>query len=236
MICKKCGEENIDGVNICAKCGNTLIDNDQKINKKKETKRKIVVILLTVALVTLIVCIFAYNILLIKYNIGTNNNYIEGDNNQTFYENTNETTNENTNENINENKRVGSSEYGYITVPNNWVNFIDLNGNDALQYSYANVYIATIYAIDIEQVDAYTYANGIMYNMENEGVQHLMGATVELGKYTAYQIYGYYSSDNTWLVVWIFEAEDKKTHFISIEGPDFGSEYFDIPNTFSLTK
>lgn len=72
--------------------------------------------------------------------------------------------------------------------------------------------------------------------MQSEGVEKLTEATVTLGKYSAYQVYGYYASDNVWLVCWFFEAEDGKTHYISIEGPDPSSEHFNIPKTFSLTK
>ena len=38
------------------------------------------------------------------------------------------------------------------------------------------------------------------------------------------------------LVIWIFEAEDGKTHYVSVEGPDENSEKFKIPETFTLKK
>lgn len=142
---------------------------------------------------------------------------------------------ETTNQDIpQEGKRVGNDEFGYITVPENWAKFMDIDGNSTLQYSYANVYIATLYAIPTTQVSAYTYAVNIMNKLKSDGVQNVQGATVNVGKYTAYQVYGYYSNENIWLVCWFFEAEDGKTHYISIEGPDSSSEYFNIPNSFSL--
>ena len=133
-------------------------------------------------------------------------------------------------------KRVGSDEFGYITIPENWVNFVDVDKNSTLQYSYANIYIATLYAVPTTQIDAYNYASNIMTKLQSEGVQNVQGATVSVGKYSAYQVYGYYSNENTWLVCWFFETEDGKTHYISIEGPDRNSEYFNIPNSFSLNK
>lgn len=137
---------------------------------------------------------------------------------------------------VQDGKRVGSDEFGYITIPKNWVKFIDVDGNSTLQYSYANIYIATLYAVPTTQISAYNYASNIMTELQSEGVQNVQGATVSVDKYSAYQVYGYYSSENIWLVCWLFEAEDGKTHYISIEGPDNTSEYFNILNTFSLTK
>ena len=137
---------------------------------------------------------------------------------------------------VQEGKRVGSDEFGYITIPENWVNFIDVDGNSTLQYSYANIYIATLYAVPTTQIDAYNYASNIMNKLKSEGVQNVQGATVNVGKYSAYQVYGYYANENIWLVCWFFETEDGKTHYISIEGPDRNSEYFNIPNSFSLSK
>jgi len=151
-------------------------------------------------------------------------------------ENNNQQENTNQEENKTEGKRVGSDEFGYITIPENWANFVDVDGNSTLQYSYANIYIATLYAVPTTQIDAYNYASNIMSQLQSEGVQNIQGATVNVGKYTAYQVYGYYSNENIWLVCWFFEAEDGKTHYISIEGPDPNSEYFNIPNTFSITK
>ena len=137
---------------------------------------------------------------------------------------------------VQEGKRVGSDEFGYITIPENWTNFIDVDENSTLQYSYANIYIATLYAVPTTQIDAYNYASNIMNKLKSEGVQNVQGATVNVGKYSAYQVYGYSSNENIWLVCWFFETEDGKTHYISIEGPDRNSEYFNIPESFSLNK
>lgn len=137
---------------------------------------------------------------------------------------------------VHEGKRVGSNEFGYITIPENWVKFVDVDENDTLQYSYANIYIATLYAVPTTQIDAYNYASNIMTNLKSEGAENVQGSTVNVGKYSAYQVYGYYSSENIWLVCWFFETEDGKTHYISVEGPDRNSEYFNIPDSFSLNK
>ena len=137
---------------------------------------------------------------------------------------------------VQEGQRVGNDEFGYITIPENWAKFVDVDGNSTLQYSYANIYIATLYAVPTTQIDAYNYASNIMNKLKSDGVQNVQGATVNVGKYSAYQVYGYYANENVWLVCWFFETEEGKTHYISIEGPDRNSEHFNIPNSFSLTK
>lgn len=162
-----------------------------------------------------------------------NNNKDEG---KTENKNENKTETETEKEEEEEGKRVGSEEFGYITVPDNWYKFIDVDGNDTLQYSYANVYIATLYAIDTETADAETYANSCWYTIENAGATNIKGAQVTVAGYDAYQVYGYYEEENIWLVMWFFETGDGKTRYIAIEGPDPESEFFKIPETFSIEE
>ena len=132
-----------------------------------------------------------------------------------------------------EEQRVGSSSYGYITIPGDWVAYQDANSNSSLQYT-DGTYIITLKAVQSSQSSALSYATAVKRNFENDGVD-TTGATVSLGKYKAYQVYGYYTSVQKWHVCWIFEAEDGKTHFISVEGPE-KTEAFKIPETFSIIR
>lgn len=133
-------------------------------------------------------------------------------------------------------KRIGSADYGYLSVNNNWHRFHDVDGNNTLQYSYANVWIISMYAVDSKTLDSNTYANNVKTKMESENATMITSTTSFVGNYKAYKVSGYYSDDNAWLMTWFFEASDGKTHYISIEGPDRYSENFDIINTFSLEK
>ena len=132
-----------------------------------------------------------------------------------------------------EEQRVGSSSYGYITIPGDWVAYQDTNSNSSLQYTDGS-YIVTLKAVESSQSNALSYATAVKRNFEGDGVD-TTGATVSLGKYKAYQVYGYYTSVQKWHVCWIFEAEDGKTHFISVEGPE-KTEAFKIPETFSIIR
>ena len=132
-----------------------------------------------------------------------------------------------------EEQRVGSSSYGYITIPGDWVAYQDTNSNSSLQYTDGS-YIVTLKAVESSQSNALSYATAVKRSFEGDGVD-TTGATVSLGKYKAYQVYGYYTSVQKWHVCWIFEAEDGKTHFISVEGPE-KTEAFKIPETFSIIR
>lgn len=130
-------------------------------------------------------------------------------------------------------QRVGSSSYGYITIPGDWVAYQDANSNSSLQYT-DGTYIITLKAVESSQSNALDYATAVKRSFEGDGVD-TTGATVSLGKYKAYQVYGYYTSVQKWHVCWVFEAEDGKTHFISVEGPEKTS-VFKIPETFSIIR
>ena len=159
----------------------------------------------------------------------------------------NSSTNNNTNNNTNTNsdtKVVGDDNYGYINVPSKWTRFYDVDGNTSLQYSYANVYIVSLNTVNGTGT-AKDYANNFMSNKQNSSeVTGVTGATVKIGKnkeYTAYQVYMYYPSDATYLVTYWFEAEDKKVHYIALEGPKELdgvkiTDYLYIPESFSLKK
>ena len=130
-----------------------------------------------------------------------------------------------------EEQRVGNSSYGYVTIPGDWVEYQDAASNGSLQYT-DGIYIITLKAVSSSSTNALSYATSIKQSFVNDGVD-TTGATVSLGKYKAYQVYGYYTSVQKWHVCWIFEAEDGKTHFISVEGPEKTSA-FKIPETFSI--
>ncbi len=140
-------------------------------------------------------------------------------------------------------KVVGDNKYGYITIPKNWSNFYDIDGNTSLQYSYANVFIVSLNYIENSQYTAKEIASSYMYEKQNSAeVTGVTGATVQIGKnkeYTAYQVYMYYPSDEIFLVTYWFEAEDGNIHYIALEGPGELSgvsitDYLYIVESFSL--
>ncbi len=141
---------------------------------------------------------------------------------------------------------VGNKKYGYLTVPNNWIKFYDVDGTTALQYSYAGVYIVTMdYIREDATLTAKEYAKKFLAQKKNDpSVSNVAGNTVKIGKnkeYTAYQVYMYFVSDGTYLVTYWFETEDGVIRYLALEGPTELSgtkitDYLYIPESFSLNK
>lgn len=130
-------------------------------------------------------------------------------------------------------QKVGDKDFGYVLIPSNWTKFVDPDAPSTLQYSYANLYILTMAHVPTSSMSAYQYATSYATSMKSEGVD-VKTATVKMGDYTAYQVYGKYESENTWLVAWIFETQDGQTRSLAVEGPDAANEAFKIPDTFTL--
>lgn len=156
-------------------------------------------------------------------------NYYSDDYNDYFTDNTDDTTNT-------EFQRVGNEEYGYIDVPSNWSKFYDVSGTKALQYSYANIWIMTMMYFDDLNVTVQQYADILLGVLDDDGCLYTSSEAVKVGKYDAYKVSGYYSTENLWLVTWCFLDENGRLHYIAVEGPDQESEHYDLINTFSLEK
>ena len=141
---------------------------------------------------------------------------------------------------IEESMVIGTDKYGYLKLPGTWYKFNDVDGKTALQYTKDRVWIVTMesYLPSSPEQTAEMLAKASLYNMINneENVENATGATVKLAGYDAYQTYCYYTVDGIWLVEWFFEPGDGRIHYISVEGNDYTSDYFKIPETFSLKK
>lgn len=126
-------------------------------------------------------------------------------------------------------QRVGTAEFGYADVPEDWVQFKDVEGGTDFQYSDItgrNIITMNVFETDgltEEQkasFDAMAAAQTVAYNMENDAVDtplQLETATTTLGGYTAYQVYAAYE-EGTMLVTWCFETEDGIVHYVAAEG------------------
>ncbi len=255
-FCNKCGnelhnvsknnqEDNVlDRVDESIKSNEDIIieNKSNKVSKETKNKRKRnlwIVIILTCGIWT----IFCWSIIM-NYSVELLDKFNDLEDNITEIEdNTNNKSEvalskeESAKKFKEEGKRVGSEEFGYISVPKNWGKFYDIDVNDTLQYSYANVWIATLYAIDAEIADSLGYASSVYASLEADGVENLNVATVPVNDYTAYQISCYYPNENVWLGCWFIDGEDGKTHYIAVEGPDVSSNYFyDIVLTFDTNE
>ena len=138
-----------------------------------------------------------------------------------------------------ETKKVGKENYGFVEVPSEWVDFKDVDlpdGTAVIQYSdpAGSSIITMNMAMNFEQ-SAEDAAQGVAMKLQNDGV-NATGATVQLGGYTAYQLYGMYENEGIILVTWIFKDENNTLHYISAEGK--GNDVLDVvgylEKTYSL--
>ena len=107
---------------------------------------------------------------------------------------------------------IGDDEHGYIMIPDGCYRFYDDTATNLIQYAHDDpMNIITIK--HLPGVSSYNAAQGIMKGIDEKGVvSGLTGATVKLGNYDAYQIYGLYP-DGIFEVIWV--AQDKNDPEIS---------------------
>ena len=128
-----------------------------------------------------------------------------------------------------ETQTVGNSDIGYLDIPADFLKFVDVVPNTDLQYSDKSATtiftMNTTYTAGDNPTDVELAAQLIAKNIQDEGAEGVTGARVTVaGKYDAIQVYGYWSGDDTFLVIDLFEA-DGKIIYLSVEFP---SENIDI--------
>lgn len=142
--------------------------------------------------------------------------------------------------------RVGSDDYGYISIPDNWIKFTDVDGGDSVQYTDGSGYnIVTMNAYtkekanigEGEEFNAETIAQRISYHWkDNKEVDDFWGAKSTVAGNEAFQINVVLKSTQN-LTVWVFKQGDK-VYMMSFEG-DEDTLYEFIPyieDTWSVSK
>ena len=132
-------------------------------------------------------------------------------------------------------QRIGSGEYGYISIPNDWLKLEGTTASSGLRYADKDItYVATLDTSSTlnSQDFVYTARN----QLQAAGVSDFVITEVDFCNYKAYKLTGYHQGQNKYVVAYFFSAEDNITHYVGVEGPDNQSEYFKIPDTFKLTE
>ena len=138
-------------------------------------------------------------------------------------------------------QRVGNDEAGYINVPSEFIAFQEEGGmsGDVEGFQYSDVTGKTIFTVSaFADTTPETTANLLLGSLENEGAEDPAGAEVTIAGYDAYQVYGYYPDDNTFLVMWVFEApeQDDLVHYLAIEfDADQYTDVWELSETFSFS-
>ena len=135
-------------------------------------------------------------------------------------------------------KYVGTDEMGYVRVPIDWVQFKDVDGNSAFQYSDAKgEYVLSMQTYPTSEVDAYTYIDAVYAKLKNEmGFENISTASAKVNGYKAYQISVNYSDGQKYLAVWTFEDGKGTTHYLALEGGTKINQYLFIVDSFVLTR
>ena len=234
MKCTNCNNEIKENEKFCTNCGTEV-----KVSNEKKKGNVGLVIGIILGVLIFIILIVVIGILLSRPKT---NNVSNSQNNTT--NNSNNTSSGTIEDNKSNNTAsgkvedsytiIGNDEVGYMKAPGKFVDFVDVDGTDTVQYTNG-VEIVSMYALKSEHT-AKEYADGAYSNaLDDEDQEDVTGATVKVGKYTAYQVYSYFEDDEVWLVRWYFDTEDGYYRYIAIEGPTY-SDVFEMVDTFSLTK
>lgn len=250
MFYTKCGNPIDPNARFCNNCGekiektesNTVVSNNNVNNNRNDKKLKtgLIIFVSVAGLIIILGMVFLGIFIYKKINNAKINKEIAKevqDVTTELLDNVHDEINKDTDINNNTTKelnKIGNSEFGYLKVEDNWYKYNDVDNPSVLEYTLDGNWIISMYARPSSTIDAKTYADSCYTRMKQDGAVGVTGATVKVGIYTAYQVYGYYTSLNKWLVTWCFEPGDKKTHYIGIEGPDRYSDNFKIPDTFTL--
>lgn len=261
-ICSKCGTQNQEGVNFCTNCGGSLINDENNQNvvvqennmdvnqqfqnenmnmqnqesqinvtipeQKKKSKLPIILLIVFGALILFVGLIIA--VIVIFSAVG----YKKISNEKTnIIEDIKEEVKEE--ETIVDGKRIGSEKLGYVTVPNDWVEFTDVDNPNVFQYSNrAGQYIVTMNSANSRALPESVVSEMAEY-VESEGAKASY-KTITINKYDGYVVNALYDSGTYIDIYFLLDSDTNTVHYISIEGPDNTSEYFDIPKTFSSKK
>ena len=120
-------------------------------------------------------------------------------------------------------KRVGKENYGFVEVPSEWIDFKDVSlPDDTTVIQYSDPVGSSIITMNISnnyEQSADNAAQAVAQKIQDEGVK-ATGATVQIGGYKAYQVYGKYENEGIILVTWFFKDENNTLHYISAEGKE----------------
>ena len=124
---------------------------------------------------------------------------------------------------------IGSDDYGYVKVPQSWIQFKDVNGGDDIQYCDGtdinivtlNTFKAEQFGIsesELEKVDPIQISNSIYQSKsESSDFSKVWGSKSRIGGYDAYQV-NCIAKTGKYLVIWIFKSDDGKFRYVSLEG------------------
>lgn len=129
------------------------------------------------------------------------------------------TTDQNPDVNPASTKRVGQDGHGYITIPDYWATFQDLDPMPGvISYTNGGGAIVSLNVLP-DTTDPYTAISNIAAHHEDQGAEGVTAANVTLNGEAAYQVYCCYAADDIFVVTWVFKGSDGNIHYVCAEAP-----------------
>lgn len=134
-------------------------------------------------------------------------------------------------------KVVGNDEFGYFTMPEDWVEVDSEEGS--IQWGSKNgKYTIGVITADSSEISASDWAEGTKMVLEQQsGIEDVKVTEKDfagLGK--AQVVSGNYKSYGQWMEAYIIDTKDGKVRYIAVEGPNKDNEAFKIVDTYKLKK
>ena len=139
-------------------------------------------------------------------------------------------------------KIVGEENYGYLEIPADWVNFMDIGtvqmGRKSVAFASLDGLIITLDYYGASDVKPYDLAMLSVQRQERNGATGVDIQQTKIDGIDAYLVSAYYGYDDTMLFGWYFYDGSNELHYISAEGPvDRVSDAVEIVvNSFSLEQ
>ncbi len=131
---------------------------------------------------------------------------------------------------VEEEQRIGTEAHGYVSVPKDWARMVsgDVSGSE---FGYSTTDKSARVILNSAAIDstmtAENFANGEFAKAQSAGFSQPQMTNEKNGEYNMYKIFYYSQENKEWTFKYVFEAEDKRVHYIQVIVPD---------NTFTVVK
>ena len=125
--------------------------------------------------------------------------------------------------------RIGTELHGYVDVYDTWSPITEEGNSVAYKYGDEDgLYSVTLNSAAITDVTAKAFADGHYARSNSDGSTNVEMSTTKMGKgnYTGYLLKYQPAGTESWNYEYIFEANDGRTHFVLVQGPNESDKSF----------
>lgn len=131
-------------------------------------------------------------------------------------------------------KYIGDDRIGYLRVPADWEQFIEL-GNSTLMYADpTKTYIVAIDATTKGDSSLEVVAEETAKKLTSGDYKEVSAKKTRFVNTEAYLVSAFSTTESKWVLNWMFILEDNLIHIVSFETPNTEGQYEDIPQTFTM--